>query len=169
MAWGDAFRDKLRRLRSERVILQAAGGTMLEMAARIWDKGGLSDGGTIRYNEDYEVWATAPPWPRKGNRRGKTGRKINSTYYPSYLAGKRDVDRGPFELVGDLRKDWLGGVTPSPREENELQCVIDLDASNAKKAEGLAKGKGEFLRLTVGERQSHTRRVSDLWRNILST
>ena len=165
------FPDFLRRLgqsfANTRALFLATTGTMAEMSKRIWGEGKLSDGSKLTYKEDYEVYIYKPPFPRQPNGKGKTGKSIKGQWAPSYLAAKATQDRGdlPFELVGDLRLAWGGGATPTPRELSPTLCVIDLPAKEAKKAEGLAKQKGEFLELTSDEVESHRARLADLLRN----
>jgi hypothetical protein len=150
-------------------LFLATTGTMADMSRRIFDDGGLSNGGTIRYKEDYEVYIYKPPFPRQPNGRGKTGKKIKGQWAPSYIAAKTTQDRGdlPFELTGDLRLAWGGGVTPTPRELSPTLCVIDLPTKEARKAEGLAKQKGEFLELTTQEEERHVERLNELLNELL--
>jgi hypothetical protein len=161
--WTAAISDR-------RVLFLASTGTMDEMSERIWGRGGLSNGGTIKYEENYEVYIYKPPFPRAPNGKGKTGKKIKGQWAPTYIAAKASQDRGdlPFELTGELRQAWLGGTVPTPREKNPLLCVIDLPQKEAEKAEGLAKQKGEFLELTDEEIESHERRIFDLVTEILN-
>lgn len=156
---------------------------MLEVGERIWGRGELTDGGTIQYNEDYEVYVSKPPFPRKGSGKGKpfnlwkkppvnlkgSARNVKGGWYPTYLAAKAGVGRGdlPFELTGDMRIDWFGGMTPSPTEVDEFTVVIDMDTKNAAKADGLAARKGEFLVLNAEEIEAHHKRMSDLWGSII--
>jgi len=151
-------------VRESGALFLATTGTMAEMSVRIWSNGELSGGGKISYKEDYEVYIYKPPFPRKPNGKGKTGREIKGQWAPSYLAAKATQDRGdtPFELTADLRLAWGGGVTPTPREKSPTLCVIDLPETEAKKAEGLARQKGEFLDLTDRERESHATRLGEL-------
>lgn len=175
MSWGDNIRRKIDLLSSERALFLATTGTMAQMSERIWGRGGLSEGGTIQYNEDYEVWAYKPPAPRavsgkgKPNKDGKS-KKIKGGYYATYLTFKAGQGRAqtPFDLTSSLRKDWLGGATPTPREVGALMCVIELNEVNAEKADGLAAQKGQFLLLSTKEKADHVERFSDIWRNILS-
>lgn len=164
--WIEDLRKRAEAVRSSRVLFLATSGTMAEMSERIWKDGRLSNGGTIRYKEDYEVYIYKPPFPRNPNGRGKTGRKIEGQWAPTYLAAKATQDREdlPFELNGDLRIAWGGGATPVPREVNPLLCIIELPQKEALKAEGLARQKGEFLELTEEELQSHQERLLDLMR-----
>jgi len=183
MSWGEAMRDLVGQIGSRRIMLEATTGTMLEVGERVWGRGELTDGGTIQYKEDYEVYISKPPFPRKGSGQGKpfdlwkkppvnlkgSSRKVKGGWAPTYLAAKAQVGRAelPFELVGDLRRDWFGGVTPSPTEVDELTYVIDLDGRNAAKADGLAGQKGKFLVLNEKEIESHNERVAALWGDIL--
>lgn len=171
-----------KKIRDSRVIFFATTGTMAQMSERIWGKGGLSDGGTIAYKEDYSLYAYTPPAPRKVSGKGKpyaewkrphpakgTAAKIKGGYYPTYLAFKAQQGRkdNPFELTADLRKSWLNGVTPKPTEIDPLICVVGLSKAQAVKADGLTASKGEFLKLTNDEKKEHLERVRDLYRSIL--
>ena len=159
---GDAIAEK-------HILLLATTTTMSEKAETVWGKGELTNGGTIQYNENYEVYVSKPPFPRKGNGRGKTGKKIKTGWAPTYLAAKAQVDRAglPFELTGDLRKAWLGGATPSPREVNPLLCEIVMPDKEFQKAEGLAAQKGEFLEFNHDEVIQHTANVAQAYREFV--
>lgn len=176
------MRNRIGRIGSERIVLQATTGTMLEVSERVWGKGELTDGGTISYKEDYEVYIQKPPFPRVGSKKGKPfdqwkrppinlpgdSRKVKGGWYATYLGAKGAVDRAdlPFELTGDMRKSWFGGVTPNPTIVDDYTVVIDMDQKNADKARGLAQQKGEFLLLNDQEIQNHHKRVADLWAGI---
>jgi len=163
----------------KRVIFLATTGTMSEMSDRIWGQGGLSNGGTIKYNEDYELYAYKPPAPRAVTGRGKpydqwkrpapkkgTSAKIKGGFYPTYLAFKEQQGRRelPFELTGAMRKSWLGGATPTPTAIDPLTCAIVMDGESQAKADGLTASKGAFLLLTAFEKKSHTQRVLDIYK-----
>lgn len=181
--WGDDMRKRIDRIGGDRLILEATTGTMLEVGERVWTRGLLTNGSPLTYTESYEVYIQKPPFPRVGSQKGKpfnlwskppvnlkgNARPVKGGWYPTYGAAKAAVGRGgfPFELTGDMRVDWFGGVTPRPTEVDELTCVIELDGSNKKKADGLAATKGEFLILNEEEITSHTQRVADLWGGIL--
>ena len=182
--WGDDMRARIDRIGGDRIILEATTGTMLEVGERVWTRGLLTNGSPLTYAENYEVYISKPPFPRVGSQKGKpfnlwakppvnlkgNARAVKGGWAPTYLAAKAQVGRGdfPFELTGDMRKDWFGGVTPQPTEVDELTVVIDMDGKNAAKANGLAASKGEFLILNDEEITSHTLRVADLWRTALS-
>ena len=174
MSWGDNIRRNINQLSSSRAVFLATTGTMVQAAERIFERGGLTDGGTIQYNEDYELWAYKPPAPRDVSHKGKPNKdgkskKIKGGYYETYLTFKADMGRAqtPFDLTSSLRKDWLGGVAATPTEQSPLVCVITLTDVNAAKAEGLAAQKGVFLRFTDQEKSDHTKRLADIWNNIL--
>jgi hypothetical protein len=152
------------------ILLLASTGTMAEMSERIWGEGKLTSGEKLTYDEDYEVYAYKPPSPVKPSGKGKTGKSIKGGWYPSYLAYKEQQsgrDKNPFELTGDMRLSWAGGAIPKPRVVDPLLCEIVMDQAQAEKAVMLEKRKGEFLELTKEERESHTRRINDLFREIL--
>lgn len=179
MGWGDDMNALVGRIGGDRMVLEAATGTMIEVGDRVWGRGELTDGGVIAYAEDYEVYVTKPPFPRKASGKGKpfdlwkkppvnlkgNARNVQGGWYPTYLSAKTAVGRGdlPFELSGDMRRDWFGGVTPAPTEVDELTVVIDMDERNAAKAEGLAARKGVFLDLNDQEIEGFTQRMADLW------
>jgi hypothetical protein len=163
--WIEARKREAQAIRDSRILFFATTGTMAEMSKRIWTDGELSKGGKLTYAEDYEVYIYKPPFPRKPDGKGKTGRKIKGQWAPSYLAAKASQGRQdlPFELTGDMRIGWLGGPQPTPSEVNPLLVEIRMPDKEWKKAQGLAKQKGEFLLLTDGERSSHVRRIIDLY------
>ncbi len=152
---------------SAHVLYAATGSTMDMVAERVWGKGGLSDGGTIRYNGETKrgYYIYAPPFPKKGNGKGKNGRKIKGTWAPSYIAAKGLVGRGdtPFELTGDLRKDWLGGIQPTPNEVTPFLCRIEVSSESKDKIDGLSEMKGEFLTLTADEVKAHHNHVLEAY------
>lgn len=152
---------------NERVVYLAATGTVAEVDERVFGRGELTDGGKLTYKEDYEVWAYSPPAPRKVSGKGKTGKKIKGGYYPTYLAFKKGQgrDQRPFELSGELQKSYSTGVVQG---EEPCEAKVVLTAAAAKKWEGLTATKGEFLKLNQREVESHTQRVLDLYREILS-
>lgn len=147
----------------QRVMYVATGETLKGMADRVWRDGILSDGGRISYKEDYEVWIHKPPFPRVGNKKGKPRKngkagKVKGGWAPTYLAAKEQVGRGdmPFELTGDLRKAWLGGIKPV----GGLEVVIDLvNRKELEKVQGLTEQKGAFLLLTADERKAHLENI----------
>lgn len=167
--WINKVKGIAKSIEDNRVLFFATTATMADMSERIWGKGELSDGGKVAYKEDYEVYIYKPPFPRAPDGRGKTGRKIKGQWAPTYLAAKASQDRGdlPFELTGDLRIDWAGGAVPEPDEVTPTLCVIRLNDVNAKKADGLAKEKGEFLRLTAGEIKQHTTNIQLAYRELV--
>lgn len=162
--WGKSQSDRIKSIGANRVIFYAATGTMVDMDDRIWGKGQLTDGSTLKYNEDYEYYGYKPPLPRKPTGKGKTGKPIKGGYYSTYLAMKTSQDRGgsPFELTGDMRKAWYNGPTPTPTEISPLECVIQMDRDQYKKAEGLSKSKGPFLVLNAAELAGYYKRVNTL-------
>ena len=92
-------------------------------------------------------------------------RKIKGQWAPSYLAAKDAQGRKdlPFELTGDMRISWLGGPVPAPRVSNGgLLCEIVMAQEQWKKAEGIAKQKGEFLELTEFELKYQAEQVQRL-------
>ena len=185
MSWADDIHAKIDRISSDRVLFHATTGTMLQVSERIWGRGELTSGGKINYSEDYEVYIHKPPFPRVGSQRGKPydmwkrppgnlkgdARKVKGGWYPTYLAAKDAVGRKDlfFELTGDLRQDWFGGVQPRPDEVNSLLCEIRLNGKNKQKADGLSTSKGEFLTLNETEIQDHGDRIADIWRDVLNS
>lgn len=65
-----------------------------------------------------------------------------------------------------MRIGWLGGPTPTPVEVDAFLCEIRMPDKEAKKAEGLAKQKGEFLELTDQEVTNHVQRIADLYNQL---
>lgn len=156
---------------SAHVLYAATGSTMDLMSERIFDRGELSDGGRLRYNgpTGRGVYIYAPPWPKKGNGRGKRGAKIKGSWAPSYIDAKRMIGRGntPFDLTGDMRKDWLGGITPSPVEDTPYRCLIVVGQKSKDKIDGLSASKGEFTRLTSSELEAHYEHVLEAYRELV--
>ena len=163
--WGDSVRKlTVGKIIDKRIIFLTTTGTMDQVSERVWEKGELTDGSKLKYNDDYDLYAYKPPSPVAHNHKGKTGKKIKGGYYSTYSAYKAQQGRPdlPFELTGDLRQSWLGGATPTPTEIDPLMCVIDLSKKEADKAEGLAKMKGPFLVLNEAEIAAHQERVRKL-------
>jgi hypothetical protein len=164
------------RICDRKIILEAATGTMDQVSQRVWDRGELTNGTKLKYNEDYEVWAYKPPAPSAVSGRGKPNaegksKKIKGGYYETYLAFKRQQggrDKTPFDLTSELRQSYLGGATPTPTEINGCEVQVDLSTEAAKKWEGLTESKGEFLKLNAAERKEHHQRVLDGYRDLLN-
>lgn len=160
---------------NERIVVLAAGGTMSQLSDRVWERGELTDGSKLKYNENYEYYGYKPPAPAAVTHKGKPPkgggkpREIKGGYYATYIAFKKQQGRGdlPFELTGDLRIAYLGGATINPTEVNGCEAHVDLDAKSAKKWEGLTATKGPFLALNADEIREHNLRVLDLYRDIL--
>jgi hypothetical protein len=161
---------------SAHVLYVATTSTMDLMSERIWGEGGLTSGGTLKYNGPTAkgIYIYSPPWPKKGNGKGKPNkegksRKIKGTWAPSYIAGKGLIGRGdlPFELTGDLRKDWLGGALPTPNEETPYRCTIAVGEASKDKIDGLTDTKGEFIRMTTAERNAHHLHVLEAYRELV--
>ncbi len=163
--WIALQRAKLATIQTSNVLFNATTLTMVQMQRRIWTDGQLTNGSPIQYKEDYQVYIYKPPFPQKPNGKGKTGRKIKGQWAPTYLAAKASQGRKdfPFELTGDMRISWLGGPVPSPRvSDGGLLCEIVMSDEQWKKAEGIAKQKGEFLELTDFEIQYQAEQVQRL-------
>lgn len=154
----------LEKVTSNNIVYLAATGTMVEMSKRIWDNGGLTDGGKLTYKDDYEVYGYKPPLPKKPSGNGKTGKPIKGGYYANYSALKAGQGRAdlPFELTGDLRQAWFGGAVPTPRVVGPLLCTITLPKKEYEKAEGLTRSKGAFLVMNESERAGYIRRAKEL-------
>lgn len=157
-----ALRD---RLVANRSLYFAVKETQAKIAERAFERGGLTDGGTIQYKENYDLYAYTPPSPRKVTGKGKPytlwkrppadgkggARKIKGGWYPTYLAYKQQQGRKdtPFELTARLRKAFLSDATLVERGPTVVQVV--LRGEEADKHEGLVKQKGEFLLPTPAE------------------
>lgn len=163
------LRNIAQAIRSRRVIALATTGTMVQISERVWGRGEMTDGSKLTYTGNGPYYGYKPPGLRKPTGRGKNGASIKGGYYANYEAFKAQQGRGnlPYELTGDMRKDWLGGVTPRPTENGPLQCVIVMDAANAKKVDGLTRQKGVFLKLNEEEIKEHNQRILDIYREIL--
>jgi hypothetical protein len=164
------------RIGQERIVFEAATGTMDQVSQRVWDRGELTNGTKLKYNEDYEVWAYKPPAPSAVSGRGKPDKngktkKIKGGYYATYLAFKAAQggrDKTPFDLTSELRQSYLGGATPTPTEVSGYEVHVDLSTEAAKKWEGLTASKGEFLKLNATEIRAHHQRVLDGYRDLLN-
>ena len=161
---------------SAHVLYVATTSTMDVMSERIWRDGGLTGGGKLTYKGPTPkgVYIYSPPWPKKGNGKGKPNaagksRKIKGTWAPSYIAGKGLVGRGdlPFELTGDLRKDWLGGASPTPNEVTPYRCTIAVNQKSLDKIDGLTETKGAFVELSSAEIQIHHLHVLEAYRELV--
>lgn len=172
---------RVNRIKENRAVYYAAKATMYEVSRRVWGRGELTDGGTLSYQEDYELYAYTPPAPRKVTGKGKpyalwktppknlkgSARKIKGGWYPSYNAGfKTQQGRGnsPFELTGRLRKAYFGGTdTPEPTQDSDTEVTIRLRGEEAGKFDGLTETKGRFLALTQAEIDEHHKRVFEIY------
>ena len=181
---------RVQRLRENHAVYLAAKGTMVTVAKRVWDVGGLTDGGTIAYKEDYDLYAYTPPAPRKVTGKGKPfkdwkstknapktkggavqsgARKIKGGYYTSYLNFKKQQGRAdnPFELTGRLRKAYLSSndAPDSLVELSPTEVAIKLRGEEAQKYVGLTEEKGTFLGLTEFERKEYRERLFEIYRS----
>ncbi len=179
----DNVKARVNRIKEGRAVYLAAQGIMVEVSQRVWDRGELTDGGTLSYNEDYELYAYTPPSPRKVTGKGKpfdqwkrppvnlkgSARKIKGGFYQSYQAGfKVQQGRGdaPFELTGRLRKAYFGGSNiPTPQEDSDTSVSIRLRGEEAGKFVGLTETKGRFLGLTQQEIDGYQKRIFDIYAN----
>lgn len=176
----DAVRRRFEDLKASRAIYLAARDTMVQVAERVFGDGGLTDGGKIQYEEDYDLYAYRPPAPRKVSGKGKpftewkrppknpkgTARKIKGGYYKSYLDFKKDQgrDKQPFELTGRLRKAYLSSpdAPSSLIDEGDSGSLIFLSGEDAAKYRGLTESKGRFLQLSAGEVRFYGDRLREL-------
>lgn len=172
--WLSSINGKVARIGGDGVVVLATGDTMVDVSERVWGRGELTDGSKLTYKDDYEYYGYKPPAPRKPsglgkpNAQGKSA-KIKGGWHPTYLAFKAQQGRSdlPFELSGDLRLDYLGGIRATPVADGELACTVSLSGTNVGKWKGLTEQKGEFLKLSQGERERHFDRLRDAWANIL--
>lgn len=178
----DNVRATVERLKANRAVYLAAKGTMVEVSQRVWGEGKLTDGSTLAYNDDKDLYAYTPPSPRKVTGKGKpyklwknppkdpkgVARNIKGGWYPDYSAYKNQQGRAnaPFELTGRLRKAWFGGAdTPEPFQDSETEVSIRLRGEEAAKFRGLTAEKGQFLKLTPTEIEHHHERLRDIYFN----
>jgi len=159
------LQEKLERLTINRSLYFAAKETQVLVANRVFGEGKLTNGGTIKYNEDYDLYAYQPPSPKKVSGKGKPynlwkrppakpkgkAASIKGGWYPSYLAYKQQQGRAdaPFELTGRLRKAYLSDANLVEQSPDNVYCK--LTGENAAKYEGLTEQKGEFLQLNQAE------------------
>lgn len=172
--WLASVNAKVGRIASDGLVFLATTGTMVEQSERVWGRGLMTNGQPLTYQEDYAVYVYAPPFPRKGSGRGKPNsqgksQKIKGGYYATYLAAKTAVGRGnlPFELTGQLRKDYLNGAQATPTQDNDLVCTIRLSGRSALVWKGMTQKKGNFLGLTTDEKEHHVERLAEGWNQIL--
>lgn len=173
-------RERVERLRTGRAVFFAAKGTMVDVSNRVWGRGELTNGGTLTYDEDYELYAYTPPSPRKVTGKGKPyaqwkrppknlkgkARNIKGGWYKTYGAYKQQQGRGdnPFELTGRLRKAYFGGTDiPTPTEDSDTSVSIRLRGEEADKWKGLTETKGNFTGLTASEIEEHHKRLFDIY------
>jgi hypothetical protein len=161
---------------SAHVLYVATTSTMDVMSERIWRDGKLTGGGKLTYKgaTPKGVYIYSPPWPKNGSGKGKPNkegksRNIKGTWAPSYIAGKELIGRGnlPFELTGDLRKDWLGGAIPTPNEVTPYRCTIAVNQKSIDKIDGLTETKGAFVELSSAEIQIHHLHVLEAYRELV--
>ena len=156
---------------SAHVLFVATGSTMDLASERIWGRGELTGGGVLTYNAPTGrgFYIYAPPFPKKGNGKGKYGAKIKGTYAASYKDAKDLIGRGdtPFDLTGALRKDWLGGVMPTPNEETPFRCTISVSQKSKDKIDGLAETKGVFVNFSESEIKAHHGFVLEAYRELV--
>ena len=172
--WIQKIRQRSQQIGESGVLFDASTSTMAVMQERIWGRGELTNGSKLKYKEDYELYIYKPPFPNRPNGKGKPNadgkqRKIKGQSAPSYLAAKDTQNRKdlPFELTGDMRIAWLGGPRPTPKlRAGGLLCEITMPTEQFKKAEGLAKQKGDFLELTDAEKKHQDETLARLINDI---
>lgn len=172
--WLSSINAKVARISGDGLVVLATGDTMVDISERVWDRGELTNGTKLTYLENYEVYGYKPPAPRKVSGRGKPNAqgksaKIKGGWHPTYLSFKAQQGRAelPFELSGDLRLDYLGGIRATPVADGQLACTVSLSGVNVVKWKGLTEKKGEFLKLSETEKGRHFERLRDGWQNIL--
>ena len=163
------------RLITNRALYFAVKDTQVRVAERVWDNGQLTSGGKLTYKEDYEVYAYAPPSPRKVSGKGKPYKewkrpapkdvkgdaaKIKGGYYATYLKYKKGMGRDEFELTGRLRKAYLSDA--SLVERGPLEVDIVLRGEEAAKYQGLTDTKGAFLQMSASELEHFITRFKEL-------
>jgi hypothetical protein len=166
--------DLKNKLIAENVLFFAVKETQVRIAERAFDQGKLSDGTDVPYKEDYEVYAYTPPSPRAVSKKGKpyskwkrppanpkgSARSIKGGYYDSWLKYKDAMGRGPLELTGRLRKDFLSSTTLV--QSGPFVVEVVLRGENAAKYSGLADTKGDFLTPSDEEVAYFAERLTDL-------
>ncbi len=174
------IRKRIERLRSERAVYLAAKGTMVEVSERVWGKGELTDGSTLTYKDDRELYAYTPPSPRKVTGKGKPYKlwkdpprtkrgsikagaaSIKGGWYEDYSALKEQQGRAdhPFEMTGRFRKAYFGGTdVPDPHQDSDTEVTIRLSGEEAEKYLGLTDSKGPFLKLAQAEIDGYHKRL----------
>lgn len=161
----EALKARLQKLKDSRALYFAVKDTKVQVSDRVWGQGKLTDGGEIKYKEDYEVYAYTPPSPKKVSGKGKPykdwkrppvkpkgkAQDITGGFYKSYLTYKDAMGRKetPIELTGRLRKAYFSDA--SLFEQSTTDVFIALSGENAAKYRGITDSKGEFLQLSQTE------------------
>jgi len=179
-------RARIRAITERRALYFAARDTMVKVTERVFDRGQMTSGAKLKYDEDYDLYAYRPPAPRKVSgigkpysswknqeyaaavkkRLGGNARKIKGGYYETYLAFKADQGRtdAPFELTGRLRKAYLSSPDVPSSLISRSEAVVDiiLTGDEAKKYAGLTDKKGRFLQLSQDEISFYQLRLRQL-------
>lgn len=153
-------------------------GLPLEIAARtvhtlrvnrIFHEGRNSAGQSIgTYNKTRELYVPDSKLRRNGSHRGKTGKPIKTTAFPSYYALKRQQGFDPnivnFRLTNDLQSDFANARISKSSDAVPDSKPIKVDPTlwkeelrrteNAKKLSGLEAKFGEVTAPTQEERDT---------------
>lgn len=156
-------------------------GLPLEIAARtvhtlrvnrIFHEGRNSAGQSIgSYDKTKELWVADKNLRRNGSHKGKTGKRIKTTYFGSYYALKGsqgfDANTVNFRLTNDLQSDFANARIAKSSDSVPDSRPIKVDptlwkeelrrSKNAEKLSGLEAKFGEVTAPTQEERDTFQR------------
>jgi hypothetical protein len=114
------------------------------------------------YNKTDALYVADKDLRRAGTHKGKTGKQIKTTYYPSYYDLKRQQGFDPntvnMRLTNDLQSDFANSPTGQVIKVNNNLYVEALRRSeNVDKLKGNIKRFGNFVAFTQKEKDDFQR------------
>jgi len=160
-----SIREKVKLLAKDNLPLKlAAASVHADRINRIFYVGLNSTAGRIgTYDTTRELWASDDQLRRAGTHRGKTGKRIKTSYYPNYKALKKQQgfrnDRVNLRMTNNLQSEFANvNISASsntvprnakPIKVNKNKYIERVD--NVGKLEGIEAKYGDVFGFTKGE------------------
>lgn len=165
------LRDKIQLLSKENLPLKIAAQTVHALRIRrIFHVGLNASAARIGvYDTTRELWASDDQLRRAGTHRGKTGKRIKTSYYPNYKTLKKQQgfrnDRVNLRMTNNLQSDFANVNIPAssnnipknaePVKINPNKYVERVE--NDGKLKGIEDKYGDVFGFTVGEKNKFYR------------
>ena len=161
----DSIRKKIKLLAKDNVPLKLAAQTIhTDRINRIFHVGLNSSAARIGvYDTTRELWASDDQLRRKGTNRGKTGKRIKTSYYPNYKALKKQQgfrnDRVNLRMTNNLQSEFANsniGASNDSAPKNTSPIKINVNKyieriDNVQKLRGIESKYGDVFGFTKGE------------------